>query len=80
MELTCLAPTNHDVAKPWYIHVAVEFIAQQRFVFLVVPYVVHTPDLSPEGHEIPRIGLGVYKNTGPECVEAVSAALKVGYR
>lgn len=49
-------------------------------MFLVVPYVVHTPDLSPEGHEIPRIGLGVYKNTGPECVEAVSAALKVGYR
>ena len=48
--------------------------------FLLCPTSFTALILSLEGHEIPRIGLGVYKNTGPECVEAVSAALKVGYR
>lgn len=32
------------------------------------------------GHAMPRLGLGVYQARGDECREAVSAALKLGYK
>lgn len=32
------------------------------------------------GHKMPLLGLGVYQARGDECREAVSLALKVGYK
>jgi diketogulonate reductase-like aldo/keto reductase len=33
-----------------------------------------------DGGLIPRLGLGVYLNKGPSCVNGVKHALKAGYR
>jgi hypothetical protein len=41
---------------------------------------VELADIASVGNEMPRIGLGVWQNTGESCLTACVAALKYGYR
>jgi len=38
------------------------------------------PVLEVGGAEIPKLGLGTWQNTGPECADTVETALELGYR